>query len=317
VKKKLIFFFLRLFVTSGLLIILFKFIPYQKLLQIYKDSRKEYIFLGLLIFFISLNIGILRWKYILFCLGVRLPLKEAFYSFFCGLFFNLFFPSFIAQDLFRGFSIVYRYKELEKVTASLFMDRYSGTIALSFLSFFSLFLKPKLIYRREVIIPVMFIFSATLFVYLSIFNKRIFKLFLNLFKKNSSLVEKIKKFHHQFYFFKKNPYLFLKIMIFSFLTQILTCFSFFIISKAFYLDLNLIYFFILVPVVTVISLIPITIAGLGTREAASVYFFSFLGVEKSIALGISLVNFFFWVFTAFLGGIIYVSVYYRRFQPHP
>lgn len=315
-KKKLVFFFLRLFVTSGLLIILFKFIPYQKLLQIYKDSRKEYIFLGLLIFFISLNIGILRWKYILFCLGIRLPLKEAFYSFFCGLFFNLFFSSFIAQDLFRGFSIVYRYKELEKVTASLFMDRYSGTIALSFLSFFSLFLKPKLIYRREVIIPVMFIFSATLFVYLSIFNKRIFKLFLNLFKKNFSLVEKIKKFHHQFYFFKKKPYLFLKIMIFSFLIQIFTCFSFFIISKAFYLDLNLIYFFTLVPVVTAISLIPITIAGLGTREAASVYFFSFLGVEKSIALGISLVNFFFWVFTAFLGGIIYVSVYYRRFQPH-
>jgi uncharacterized protein (TIRG00374 family) len=184
VKKKLFFFFIRLFVALGLLLILFKFIPYQKLLQIYKDSKKIYLLVGIVIFFFSLNIGISRWKYILSSLGVKIPYKELFYSFFCGSFFNLLLPSFVVQDLFRGFSIVYHYKELEKVSASLFIDRYSGAVALSILSFFSLLLNPSLIYFKEVSIPVVLIFFGIFFIYLLIFNKKIFGFFWVFLKKD-------------------------------------------------------------------------------------------------------------------------------------
>jgi uncharacterized membrane protein YbhN (UPF0104 family) len=89
---------------------------------------------------------------------------------------------------------------------------------------------------------------------------------------------------------------------------------FFVTSKAFGLDLGIIYFLILVPIIMMIALIPITIAGAGTREAAAVYFFSLVGINKSIGLGMSLLNLAFTIFIGLLGGIFYVTIYHRRLQ---
>ena len=85
-------------------------------------------------------------------------------------------------------------------------------------------------------------------------------------------------------------------------------------AKAFYVEANLIHFFILVPIIMVIALIPITIAGAGTRDASAVYFFSLIGIGKSIGLGVSLLNLLSMVIASIAGGILYITVYHRYFQ---
>lgn len=71
-----------------------------------------------------------------------------------------------------------------------------------------------------------------------------------------------------------------------------------------------------IPIVMALALIPITIAGAGTREAAFVYFFTaYYGIPESIGLGMSLVNLIYLVSAGLLGGIFYVTVYHRWLQP--
>jgi uncharacterized protein (TIRG00374 family) len=47
------------------------------------------------------------------------------------------------------------------------------------------------------------------------------------------------------------------------------------------------YVFLIMPIVTLVELVPVSVSGLGTRDAAVIYFFSFVGVGSAQAVGFS------------------------------
>ena len=315
--KGKIFLFFRLLVTIAILFALFKFISYEKLVSVYKDSKRGYLVLGFFIFFLCQIIGIFRWRFLLSSLGVNISIRETFYSYFCGLFLNLFFPSFFAGDVFRGFCISYRYGDAGKVASSVLMDRFSGAIALTLVAGFAFIIGRSIMPSEGVVVSLLLLCVIVGFSSLAIFSRPFFRFLAGVFKRKPHLQEKLISFHDKLYFFKNNPKIFAKSFLFSLPIQLLMPTGFFIISRAFDVNLGAIYFFIVVPIVTAIALIPITIAGAGTREASAVYFFSLVGIEKSIGLGISLLNLIFVISMSIIGGIFYISVYHKWLQFHP
>lgn len=308
--KKRIFFILRVLVGLGIIFALFKFIPYYKLIQLYRDSNKCYIILALIGFVLTHILGIYRWQFVLFSLGLRLHFKELFYSFLSSLFFNLFFPSLLAGDIFRSAAINYRHKNSFKIISSVVMDRFSGGFALSAVSLVAFIFGWSLIKEKDVLLAII-IFLATSIIFISLFFNKLFLNFLDRHLKKGFLKKKIKNLYDELFFFRENPKIFAKSLIYSSAIQILTCLVFYLLSKAFFLNINIIYFFIFVPIIMFIAVIPVTVAGIGTREAAVVYFLSKVGVDRSVALGISLAILFLIIFMGLLGGIMYVVVYHR------
>ena len=65
------------------------------------------------------------------------------------------------------------------------------------------------------------------------------------------------------------------------------------------------YYFVYVPVIFVISMLPISVAGIGVREGSFVYFFSQVGASKPEAFSLSLAVFLQAVGLALLGGALY------------
>ncbi|MFA5271465.1 MAG: lysylphosphatidylglycerol synthase transmembrane domain-containing protein [Candidatus Omnitrophota bacterium] len=305
---------IKIFISLAILFVLFKLVPYRDLLDVFKHSKKIYILLGFIVFLSVQLIAILRWQFLLHSLKVKVSFRDAFGTSFVGLFFNLIFPSFVAGDVFKGFSISASHGEAKKVASSVLMDRFSGAVALMFISFFSYFFGRKVFNEKEVSLCLILLCLLIGFCSLVIFSKRFFSLIVKLLG-NFSFKDKLINFHEHLYFFRKNPSVFLKSIYFSLPVQLLTCVTFYITSKAFGMHMSIIYFFILVPIIMMIALIPITIAGAGTREAAAVYFFSLIGVEKSVGLGLSLLNLAFTILVGLAGGIFYVTVYNRRLQP--
>jgi len=47
------------------------------------------------------------------------------------------------------------------------------------------------------------------------------------------------------------------------------------------------YVFLIMPIVTLVELVPVSVSGLGTRDAVVIYFFSFVGVDSAQAVGFS------------------------------
>lgn len=65
----------------------------------------------------------------------------------------------------------------------------------------------------------------------------------------------------------------------------------FIISRAFGLAIPYHYFITLLPIATIVALVPITVSGLGTREAALVVLFGLFGVPAAEVVAFSLTTF--------------------------
>ncbi len=314
--RKKVLLTLRVLATGAILFALFKFVPYKKLVLVYQDSQKSYLYLGFIFFLLCQIIGVFRWRFLLASLGTKISIREAFYAYFSGLFLNLFFPSFVAGDVFRSYCISYRYGDKSKVASSVLMDRFSGAIALTLVALMAFIAGRSLMPKREVLITLFILCVIAGLSSLVIFSKNFFLFLMKIFKERSGLRDKLISFHDRLYSFRNNPLVFIKSLGISFLIQILMASGFFIIAQAFAVEVSINYFLIIVPLVTAIALIPITIAGAGTREAAAVYFFSLIGIEKSIGLGISLMNLIFLVSMSIAGGIFYVSVYHRWLQSH-
>ncbi len=87
---------------------------------------------------------------------------------------------------------------------------------------------------------------------------------------------------------------------------------YYLIYKSLGAHLSPVFFFILVPVVMVISVIPVSIAGLGVRDTASVVLFGKVGMVAEKAFALSLVNFSFIFCVGILGGLTYVFAISRR-----
>ena len=307
---------LRIIVSLAILFVLFKYIDYKRLLQTYRDSKKIYLFGGFLAMLLANLIAGFRWRFLLGSLGKKISRKEALSAFFSGLFFNILVPSFIAGDIFRGASISYRHGDAKKVASSVLMDRFSGAIALILISVLAFILGFSVVPAGQVIVPLAILCLVAGLIVLIICSRGFFLSLTRILGKKPVLRQKLVELHDHLYSFKQKPGIFLKSLIYSLTIQFLTVISFFIVSRAFGLELGIIYFLIFVPIAMAIVFIPITIAGFGTREWAIVYLFSLVGVDKSVAAGISFLNGIFLIFLSLLGGILYVTVYHRWIQSH-
>ncbi|MBU1121541.1 MAG: lysylphosphatidylglycerol synthase transmembrane domain-containing protein [Candidatus Omnitrophota bacterium] len=304
----------RIFISIAILFFLIKLITDKSIIEIYSNAKKIYIFWGFCILSLTFIFLLIRWRFLLSSLGIKLPFKEVFLAFFSGLFFNLFCPSVIAGDIFRGFSISRRHGHPHKVASSILMDRFCGAFALIIIACFSFGIGRHLLPQGQVLFSILFLSFILGAASLIIFSKRFFLLLMKVFKQKNKLRRKLIDFHDQLYFFRKDPKVFLKALAISLPMQMLLPFSFFVMSKAFSLDVSIIYFFVLVPIITVIAFIPITVMGIGVRESGAVYFFSLIGIEKSIGFGLSFLSSAFLILGSIIGGILYVSVYHRWLQ---
>ena len=307
---------IKIFISLAILFVLFRLVPYRDLLDVFKHSKKIYILSGFLVYVLVQLIAILRWHFLLHSIGVKASFKDVFGASFSGLFFNLIFPSFVAGDVFKGFSISSSHGETKKVASSVLMDRFNGSFALGLVAFISFLAGKHLLPQEQKAITLSLIILCLVIIFFSllIFSKRFFLFFTKFFKKDSLLRKRLVSLQEQLYFFRKNPSVFMKGLLFSLPVQILTAISFFVISKAFDVNVGAIYFLILVPIIMMIALMPITIAGAGTREAAAISFLPLIGISRSVAFGISLLNFMFTLLLGLLGGVFYVAVYNRRLQ---
>ena len=257
-------------------------------------------------FFGTSIIGLLRWRFFLRSLNLKLPFRNIFYSLFSSFFFNLFFPSFIAGDVFRSCSL-YKYN-LNKIIPSVFMDRFSGMIALGIIVCFASILGGELIKEKEIVVAILLFLGVIVGITLIAFSKKFLKLITKCVK-NDNLKRKIVALHNELYFFREHPKILLKSLIYALSIQCLTCLSFFSIARGFYLNTNIIYFFTLIPIIMIVSALPVTIAGAGTREGATIYLFSKIGVDSSISLSMSLLYLMFQITLGLIGGILYVMVH--------
>ncbi|MCX5713600.1 MAG: flippase-like domain-containing protein, partial [Candidatus Omnitrophica bacterium] len=133
--------------------------------------------------------------------------------------------------------------------------------------------------------------------------------------KSGKFRESLKNLHEEMHIFRHNKKTIIINIAISILIQSVAPVSAYIVGLSLGVNINPIYYFIFLPIVGAITLLPISIGGLGLRENMTVLFLAKAGVAKSAGLAISLINFSFIVVYACIGGLIYVfGIRNRRLQ---
>jgi uncharacterized protein (TIRG00374 family) len=305
---------LRISISLALLIFLFKQVDPESLFKIFKKSDKMLIYLSFLITFFGYFFCFLRWKMLLNIAGIKLPDKRLISAFSGGIFFNTFLPSSIVGDFVRSSDIGYHSKKTDTVIATVLLDRLSGFAGMIAMTMLALVFGPGLIKDQRIIYTIWLLTGLLVLVMLVIFNNFIYGLVEKIFccGRPGVLRSGIKSVFSQVHDFKQHKAALVKNLLMSMAIQSIAPITTYFLIVSFRLEANILYFFLVIPVITAVTVLPISIGGLGVRDYLMVLLFAGIGISKHFALACSLLEFFYMLVYAGIGGIIYVLTLHNR-----
>jgi glycosyltransferase 2 family protein len=318
ILKKIFSIILRVGISVVLLIFLFHNVDRKSLFETIKQVDLPTLLFAYLFFLLAYILCLFRWRMLLRAVNIHLPLKRIIISFSGGVFFNLFLPSTVGGDFMRSLDLASYTKKPREVVATVLLDRLSGYIGLVLLALVSICFGWKLIRDASVLLSISLIAGLLIAILLVLFNNRIYS-WINKFMRspNAGRIRSIiRNLHQELHIFKLNKMVIIKNVTISIFVQCLTPVSFFIIARSLGIKIGLVYLFVFLPIISAITLLPISIGGLGLRDATTIFFFAKIGIAKNMAFAMSLLNFSFILVTGILGGLIYVfTIRHRRLQP--
>lgn len=316
-SKKFISILFRVSVSIILIIFLFRQVDRKVIFGIIKSANMWLLVTSFLVFILGYIISLYRWEMLLKVVHVHLSIKRIVISFSGGLFFNLFLPSTIGGDLVRSFDLASHTKKPKEIIATVLLDRISGYAGLIIVTLLALLFGHRLIQDKTVIMIIGIITAVLILILLAIFNNFLFSKLNQLLHSptGNRLMIAIKDTHQEMYYFRHHKKMLWDNLLYSIMIQISSPISFYLIALALGIRADALYFFIFVPLIGAITLLPISIGGLGLRDATTIYFFAKIGILKDLAFALSLTVFFFTLLIGVIGGIVYVfTLHTRRLQ---
>jgi uncharacterized protein (TIRG00374 family) len=319
ILKQIIWILLKAGISVVLLWYLFRQLDMSKLLGIIKTADKHLLMLAFSIFIIPYVCAFFRWMMLLDTLNINISAKRILAAFSGGIFFNQILPSSIGGDLMRSMDLAVHTKRAREVVATVFLDRLSGYIGLVLMALAALALGWDLIRDRNVLLTVILITGLLVVVLLVLFNKAIYRVTNRLL--HSPVAGKIRdavtNLHREIHLYRDKWGMMVRNISLSLLLQLSSSIAFYFIARSVGVKISFVYFLIFLPIIGAITMLPISIGGLGLRENAAAYLFPLVGVNKDLAVAMSLLNFSFIVAVAAAGGLVYyvLTVHHRRLQP--
>lgn len=237
--------------------------------------------------------------------NIHLNFMQTFYLSWIGLFFNLFLPSAIGGDVMKAY---YAYKHSNKKmesAATVFWDRLLGFATLGFMAIVAVFgFNQQIDDPRMDSISFLFlgVFAFVLVFFLSKRFAKKFRFIKNLIP-SEKLRHSLSNAYHSVYAFKSHKPIFVFTILLSFIGQAIFISVYHWLSLSLGVALNPWLYYVLVPLLTVVSMTP-SFGGLGVREASIVYLFQqYMPADRALAL--SLLYDILIYGLSFLGGIFY------------
>lgn len=320
VFKKIISILLRVSVSIILLLFLFKQVDKKSLFEVIKNADPSLLILAFFIFFQVYVLCLFRWEMLLRALKIHLPLKRIIISAAGGHFFSLFLPSTIGGDFMRSIDLATHTRRTHEVIATVLLDRLSGYVGLVFLALLAVLFGYRYIDDKSVLISLGIITTILIILLLLLFNKSIYyKINRFIHSPDAGKIRQLlQDLHDELHYFKHHKKVMVNNLILSIFVQAMPPLSFYVTALSLGIKINPVYFFIFLPIIGAITLLPISIGGLGLRDAATIFFFAKVGVSRDLAFAMSLLNFSFILIVGTLGGLIYVfTIHHRRIQHYP
>lgn len=273
-------------------------------------SVKPYavVFVAFFIMFTQ-SISTYRWSVIL-KKDIEVSYLRLLSIYLVGMFFNNFLPTMVGGDLVKGYYLYKYTKKGDVALASIFMDRYSGFAALMIITTIALIPGYPLIKGTGLsgffVLLIGGFFAASLVIWVGPLHSWA----MNLLSRVHfyGLNKKIDTFYKVLMSYKSHRDILLKISVCSAIVQGGVIIGYYILGTGLGINVPIGYYFLFIPLTTAISMLPISLSGLGLREGAFVFLFTMVGATKEQALAMSLMWFVTAALVSVIGGIEYIRM---------
>jgi len=293
---------LKVVISLGLITFLVGQVDFREIVSILKNVNIMMIVYALILLTIQVFIVTMRWQLVLECQKININYKHTLQILWSGLFFNQAMPSSVGGDVIRGYYLKKRGMTLGRATLGVLMDRLFGVLGLVLLVLASLPLLFELVddpvARTGVLFIAFGISIALLFVFFTdklpgnFSHLRLIRGFYSLSKGGRQCIS-------DYY----NGVIILIVSVLIHLVSVIT-----VMTLATGLGMNIEWsgFLLMIPLVTLIMVIPISIAGWGVREGVMVVGFGYLSVDPEAALALSMLYGLSVLIVALPGGLIWM-----------
>ena len=310
-NKKRLFMVLRIAISISLIFFLIKtqFKDIRSITEVLRSANINLILLSAATHIFGVWITVVRWKTLLLTQKINLGMGYLTSSALIGLFFNILLPTSVGGDIFRAYDVAKKTgKPVEISLSVVLVGRFTGIISAMVYAIIALFLGFTAIGERSVIIPIAIFFFICAVIAFIILNPSLLRLdkIIGRIKFLNRIRQRLINIYQAFLNFKKFKWALVRVFIYSLLLQFSVILFYFFAARAFGIQLDLAAFFFIVPMITIIAMVPISIGGIGLRENSLVFIMLSLGVINEKAALTSLITLLFLLFLGIIGGIVYI-----------
>ncbi len=311
-RKRATWQLLKIAVSLGLIALLLYRISPGKLFEHLRNIDPGWMAAAVAIFLVSTLLGALQWHFLLSAGGVRMPIAKTISLYFTGLFFNNMLPTNVGGDAYKIYDVVRTGYDPHKVFAITLLDRVIGITGLCLLALaasFALFLSGG---------------SAYLGLYALVFAGCVVPVItLTLSRRISSPVrralsrirlwgigERLELVFSHLGSFRSFPALLGKVIALTLTIQILRISTHLAVAMALGIRPDaggMLHFFVFVPLLGLLMMLPITINGLGLREGAGILLFTRIGFLEEEAFLMEFLTYVVMVGISLIGGALFLK----------
>ncbi len=262
-------------IAISLLLVYFVFtkVDFGEVWGVLQKSHPGYIGLALVFFIASKVFSAFRLNLYFHQLDVLLTQKSNLKLYLLGMFYNLFLPGGVGGDAYKGYLIKKKFEvRTKKVVSVLLLDRLSGMLLLFlYACLLAMFFKDRLLNDYRILIGLVMLLGLLIFWMLS---KRFFGYVYPVFWKSIG---------------------------YSAVVQGLQLISLYCILCALSIENHILAYLFVFLISSIVSVVPLTIGGIGSREVTFYYGAIWLGLDQDTSIGISMTFFLITAFVSLLG----------------
>ncbi|PIU21167.1 MAG: hypothetical protein COT15_03780 [Candidatus Diapherotrites archaeon CG08_land_8_20_14_0_20_34_12] len=319
--------FKRYIILIGFLLLAYIFytIDLEKLISIILKANIILLASTLILCVINLSLKAFKWKTVIKAAGYEYEFRKSFAGWATGFFISIFTPARIG-DFSRSLYLSKDKKiPLGEAFSTVLIERLIDVAILLFLGFVSV-LAFAIIFGKEIISLQMLLGIIVIFVIgLAVFMRKkyvkiILKPFFNIvvpaqYKEKMQL--NFSAFYDSVKKLQKKKIMLVKATIIGFICWFISIIFAYIIFLSLNLDIPIYYCLVIVPILGLVDLIPISVSGFGTREAAAIFLVSVYSISPENAVAFSLLYYFFGYIPAAITGFYFLikrPINFKKFE---